>query len=244
MWNDCLLIKTLSEKFETMISTSSSLFIQSKLQFVASSEFQTKLKSFKSEEFAVNFNSSSTSTKSSLESVTQSNVILAASSIFTSVSKNSKVISSRSISSCSTRTILLINQSNYLFVANQLVAQIWYQHIVITFFFNYDKCLTTFKKWFYTSFTSKTLTQAEFRYTFTKLSLNCTTCRRCDLIFENWEFHDDFFKEHLRRNSECFKAKRAVEQKAMKQEIAAAVVETIKSEICVKNINFFDLQCK
>ena len=40
-----LLVK--SEKFETMISTSSSLFIQSKLQFVASSESQTEFEFFK-----------------------------------------------------------------------------------------------------------------------------------------------------------------------------------------------------
>ena len=109
-------------------------------------KFNKFFKSFKSEEFAVNFNSSSTSTKSSFEFVIQSDVILAANSIFTSISKNSKVISSRSISSCSTSTIQLINQSSYLLVANQFVAQISYQHIVMTFFFNYDKRLTTFKK--------------------------------------------------------------------------------------------------
>ena len=98
------------------------------------------------EKFTVSFSSSSTSTKSSFESVIQSNVIFVASSILTSTSKNTKIISSRSISFNSTSTILLINQSSYLLVANQLVAQISYQHIVMTFFFSYNKRLTTFKK--------------------------------------------------------------------------------------------------
>ena len=230
------------------ISTSSSLFIQSKFQFVASSELQTEFNSFKFEEFTISFNSSSTSTKSSFEFVIQSDVILVASSIFTSASKNSKVISSRLISLCSTSTISLINQSSYLLVANQLVAHFLYQHTMIlcfesiiksdvvlvtnsTFFFNYDKRLTTFKKWLHTSFTSKTLIQAEFRHTSTKLSLNCITCRRCDVILLDWKFHDDFIKEHLRRNSECFRAKT----------IKQVVIETIKSEIInFKNIDFFD----
>ena len=107
----------------------------------------------------------------------------------------------------------------------------------MTFFFNYDKRLTTFKKWFHTSFTFKTLIQTEFRYTSTKLSLNCITCHRCDVIFEDWKFHDDSIKEYLRRNSECSKAK-AIE----KEEIIAAVVviEAAKSKIIVKNIDFFD----
>ena len=200
------------------------------------------------EKSTINFNSSSTSTKSSFEFVIQLNVILVASSILTSISKNSKMISSRLISFCSTSTILLINQSNYLFVANQFVAHISYQHIVMTFFFNYEK-------WFHISFTSKTLIQAEFRYTFTRLSLNCITCRQCDLILENWKLHNDFIKEHLHRSFECFKAKRTIEQEIfivvqeiMKQEVVVAektveqaVIETIKSEIInLKKIDFLD----
>ena len=223
-------------------------------------------KSFKFEESTISF--SSTSTISDFESIIKSDAVLVASSIFTSVSKNSKMISSRSISFCSTSTILLINQSSYLLVANQFVAQISYQHIVMTLFFNYDKRLTIFKKWFHTSFTSKALIQAEFHHTSTKLSLNCTTCRRCDLILIDWKSRDDSIKEHLLKSSECSKAKEIVvassisisvcmsisniekleaekvfivAQKAMKQEIVVAVIETIKSEICVKNINFFDL---
>ena len=217
--------KTLFVKNEKL--ESSSLFIQSKLQLVASSEYQIKLKFFKFDEFTINFNSNSTSMILCFESIIKSNVVLVASSIFISISKNSNSISLRSISLCSTSTILLINQSSYLLVANQ------YQHIVMTFFFSYDKRLTTFTKWSHTSFTSKALIQAEFRYTFTKLSLNCITCRRCDLIFEDWKSHDDFIKEHFQRSFECSKAKTVVV--AVKKTAEAA-----KSDACFRNINFFD----
>ena len=118
---------------------------------------------------------------------------------------------------------------------------------MIAFFFSYDKRLTTFEKWFHTNSTTKALIQAEFRYTFTKLSLNCITCRRCDLILENWEFHNDFIKEHFRKSSECFRTKKTIEQKifivvqeVIKQKIVVVVIKAIKSEDCVKNINFFD----
>ena len=88
-----------------MIFTSSSFFIQSKFQFVASFEFQTKFKSFKSEKFAINFNSNSISIKSKFENVlVQSNVLLVANSNSISILKNSKLISSRSISFKSTST--------------------------------------------------------------------------------------------------------------------------------------------
>ena len=48
-----LLVK--SEEFETMISTSNSFFIQSKFQFVASSELQTEFKFFKFNVFLIDF---------------------------------------------------------------------------------------------------------------------------------------------------------------------------------------------
>ena len=243
MWNNCFLIKTLNEEFETVISTSSSLFIQSKLQLVASSIF-----------ISVSENSNSTS----------------------SLSENSNSTFLRSISFCSASTILSLSQSKLQLVASfefqtefkffkfdeftinfsststisDFESIIKSNAVLVansTFFFSYDKRLTTFKKWFYTSSTSKTLVQAEFRHTFIMLSLNCITCCRCDLILENWEFHDDSIKEHLRKSSECSKAKKAIEQKIfivaqeiMKQEIVVVAVETIKFEICVKNINFFN----
>ena len=182
-------------------------------------KFRNFSESFKSEKFTINFNSNSISIESELDIVIQSDVLFVANSIFISISENSKLNFSRSISFCSTSTILLINQSNRSLVVN------------IMFFVNYDKRLTTFKKWLYTNFTSETLIQAKFRHTFTKLSLNCITCRRCDVILLDWKFHDDFIKKHFRRNSECFKAK------TVKQ----VVIETIKSEIInFKNINFFD----
>ena len=93
--------------------------------------------SFKSEKFTISF--SSTSTMSDFESIIKSNVVFVANSIFISISESSKLNSLRSILSCSTSTILLINQSNYLFDANQLVVHISYQHIVMTFFFSYEK---------------------------------------------------------------------------------------------------------
>ena len=107
-------------------------------------KFNEFLKSFKFEKFTINFNS--TSTILCFESIIKSNVVFVANSIFISISENSNSTFLRSISFCSTSTILLINQSSYLLVANQLVAQISYQHIVMSFFFNYDKRLTTFKK--------------------------------------------------------------------------------------------------
>ena len=85
MWNDCLLTKTLNEKLEAVISTSSSLFIQSKFQLVASSEFQAKLKTFKFEKFAISSDFNSTSIKSIFESIIKSNVVFAASSISISI---------------------------------------------------------------------------------------------------------------------------------------------------------------
>ena len=175
--------------------------------------------SFKSEKFTINFNSSSISIESKFDIVIRSNVFLVANSIFISISKSSKLNFSRSISFCSTSTILLINQSNRSLVVN------------IMFFVNYNKRLTTFKKWLYTNSTSETLIQTEFRYTSTKLSLNCITCRRCDVILLDWKSHDDFIKEHLRRSSECFKTKT----------IKQVAIKTIKSEIInFKNIDFFD----
>ena len=95
-------------------------------------KFNEFFKSFKFEKFTINSNS--TSTKSNFEFVIQLNVILVASSIFISISRNSNLNFSRSISFCSTSTILLINQSNRSLVVN------------IMFFVNYDKRLTTFKK--------------------------------------------------------------------------------------------------
>ena len=217
--SDCSLTKAVEQ--ETIVVRKQS----SKIKFRNFSE------SFKSEKFTINF--SSISTISDFERIIKSNVILVENSIFTSTSKNLKVIFSRSISSCSTSTILLINQSSYLFVANQFIAHILYQHIVMTFFFSYNKRLMTFKKWFHTSSTSKALIQTEFRYTSIKLSLNCITCRRCDLIFEKWEFHNDFIKEHFRRNSECSKAKTIVV-------VVKKIIEAAKSDVCFKDIDFFD----
>ena len=135
-------------------------------------------KSSKSEESTVSPNSSSTSAEPSPEPVIQSDVILAASSILTSASKGSKVISSRSTSLCPTSAILLISQSSYLLAANQPAAHLSYQHTVMALSSSYEK-------WPHTSSTSKALVQAEFRHTSTKLSLNCITCRRCDLILED-----------------------------------------------------------
>ena len=167
--------------------------------------------SFKSEKFTINFNS--TSTILNFESIIKSDIVFVVNSIFISISENSKLNSSRSISFCSTSTILLISQSNRSLVVN------------IMFFVNYDKRLTTFKKWFYTNSTFKTLIQAEFRYTSTKLSLNCIICRRYDLIFENWKLHDDFIKEHFQRNFECFKTK--------------TIVDVFKSQSKIKLNKFF-----
>ena len=129
----------------------------------------------------------------------------------------------------------LVRRRRYYWSFNQVSSSPQTSNIML--FDNYDKRLTTFKKWFHTSSSSKTLIEAEFRHTFTKLKLNCITCRWCDLKLLNWELHDDFIKEHLRRSSECFKAKTAEE----KEIIAAAVaIEETKSKVTVKNINFFD----
>ena len=106
--------------------------IESKIDVVVNSELKTKIKSFKFEKFTINFNS--TSTISNLESIIKSNVALVASSIFISISENSKLNSLRSISFCSTSTLLLINQSNRSLVVN------------IMFFVSYNKRLATFKK--------------------------------------------------------------------------------------------------
>ena len=171
----------------------------SKLKF---SEF---FKSFKSEKFTINFNS--TSTILNLESIIKLNVALVASLIFISISENSNSTFLRSISLCST------------------------SYIVTTLYFSYDKRLMTFKKCIHTNSTSKALIQAEFRHTFIKLSLNCITCCRCDLILEDWKFHDNFIKEHFRKSFECSETNIAEEKE---------IVEAAKSKIIVKNINFFD----
>ena len=132
-----LLAKT--EKNLTVIETKKTAVAAQKTteKTVAVRKQNSKIKSrnffesFKSEKFTINFNS--TSTISDFELIIKSNVVLVVSSIFISISKNSKLNFSRSISSCSTSTILLVNQSNRSLV-------------VMTFSFSYDKRLTTFKK--------------------------------------------------------------------------------------------------
>ena len=111
--------------------------VESKVDVVVNFELKIKIKSFKFEKFTINF--SSTSTISCFESIIKSNVVFVANSIFISVSESANSTSLRSISFCSTSTILLINQSSYLLVANQFVAHISYQYIVMTFFFSYEK---------------------------------------------------------------------------------------------------------
>ena len=109
--------------------------IEQEIVVVFKSQSKIKLskffKLFKFEEFAINFNSNSTSMILCFESIIKSNVVFVANSIFISISENSKLNFSRSISSCSTSTILLINQLN---------------RSLVVFFVNYDKRLTTFKK--------------------------------------------------------------------------------------------------
>ena len=109
--------------------------IEQKVVVVFKSQSKIKLnksfKSFKFEKFAINFNSNSTSMILCFESIIKSNVVFVANSIFISTSKSSNSISLRSILSCSTSTILLINQSSYLLVANQLVVEKVVKQIVI-----------------------------------------------------------------------------------------------------------------
>ena len=183
------------------------------------------------EESTANPSSSSASTEPSPEPVIQSDVILAASSILTPASKDSKVTFSRSTSPCPTPAILLASQSSYLLAANQPAAHISYQHTVMAPSFSYEK-------WLHTSSTSKALVQAGFRHTPTKLSLDCTTCRRCGLILEDWKPHDDPIKEHLRRSSECPRAKRAAEQEAVAAPKQSSKPKSSKSSKTSKSEEF------
>ena len=104
--SDCSLIKAAEQ--ETIVVFKQSSKIKSR-------NFS---QSFKFEEFAISFNSNSTSMILCFESIIKSNAVLVANSIFISVSESSNSTFLRSISFCSTSTILLINQSSYLLVAN------------------------------------------------------------------------------------------------------------------------------
>ena len=180
-----LTIEDLYHKQKALVAKSeelepSSLSIQSELQLAASSEPQTELKSSKSDEFTISLSSSSASVILCSESIIKSDAALVASSVFIPASESSNPTSLRSTSLCPAPAILLASQSS-----NQLAAQIPYQHTVMAPSSSYDKRPATFTKWPHTSPTSKALIQAEFRHTPTKLSLDCTTCRRCGLILED-----------------------------------------------------------
>ena len=158
-----------------------------------------------------------------------------------------------SISSCSTSAILLINQSSYLLAANQFSSQISYQHIVMTFF-TYKTRLIIFELWSHKN--AINLILIEYCHKFS-IASDYIECSNCDLTV-NWTldilmslmhmkraFHcffvKDFLKKRAKREIDVIKAKKAavVAQKATEQE-AVDVIKAVKSEICVKNLDFLD----
>ena len=194
--------------------------------------------SFKFEEFTISF--SSTSIKLRFESIIKSNVVFVANSIFISISKSSKLSFSSSISFCSTSTILLINQSICSFIAN------------IMFYIMYENRLIILKNWFHIKFNVEAIIVVDFNFTSIskESSFNVVKCFECDLILNDWKFHDNSMKKHYNRIFNCSffddkKTKKVttIVQKIKKQKITIVVVvaiEAAKSETCVKNINFFD----
>ena len=114
--------------------------------------------------------------------------------------QNSNFLNSTSLSSISfrfTSTILLINQSNYLLVANQLNAQFSYQYIVIIIF-TYEKRLITYKKWFHIIFISENLVAIEFYHDSNTKYL--VICSKCDLKLN---IKRNSIKIHMRQSRNC-----------------------------------------
>ena len=97
------------------------------------------------------------------------------------------------ISLCSTSTIILINQSNYIFVAYQFVA--FYIDIM---FFDYSRRLIIFTKWFHNKSSIFDLIATKFHH---KLNTkNNIFCSKCDLKWFKWFIDEIFLQFHLKKN--------------------------------------------
>ena len=176
--------------------------------------FNKKFNSFKTEIFAIRLSSTFEFQFQSIEDFARRKFLM---QIKTSNSSNSIFLSA--ISFCSTSTILLISQSNYLLVANQFAAQISYQHIVIMIS-TYEERLITYKNWFHNKFSTINMIVVDFIRQF--CIKNITNCSKCLMIFDDWFVDSDSLRMHF-DESDCSLTQTLndiiVAQKAIEQEI-------------------------